>query len=221
MVVDTELLKKAPHFSGLSPDEIESIKEHVFERTAQDGDLISLEGEPADTMYFVVKGIVKVYRTSPGGRDQILYFVRPGDSFNEVSVLDGGPNLGNAQAIGKVVLYGITSRDLEVIISSYPKVAMNLSRTLARQIRRLASLVEDLSFRNVMSRVAKILLEQTTDGSEAKPRLTQQDMASLAGTAREMVGRSLKSLEEEGAIRMERHRIIIRDQGLLSEIAGR
>ena len=208
MVVDTELLKKAPHFSGLSPEEIESIKNHVFERTAQDGDLISLEGEPADTMYFVVQGIVKVYRTSSGGRDQILSFVRPGESFNEVSVLDGGPNLGNAQAIGQVVLYGITSRGLEAVVRNHPRVAMNLSRTLARQVRRLASLVEDLSFKNVMSRVAKILLEQAADGADVKPRLTQQDMASLAGTAREMVGRSLKTLEGEGAIRMERHRKI-------------
>ena len=80
------------------------------------------------------------------------------------------------------------------------------------------SLVEDLSFRHVIGRVAKILLEYAGDGAGPRPRLTQQDMAAMVGTAREVVGRSLKALEDEGAIRMERHRIVITDKEILKEM---
>ena len=84
----------------------------------------------------------------------------------------------------------------------------------------MVSLVEDLSFRNVTGRVAKILLEYAGDRDGDTPRLTQQEMAAMIGTAREMVGRSLKTLEDEGKIRLDRHRIIVTNQAALKETAG-
>ena len=90
----------------------------------------------------------------------------------------------------------------------------------SRGLRDLVALVEDLSFRQVTGRVAKILLEHAGDGTGPRSRLTQQEMAAMAGTAREVVGRSLKSLEDEGAIRLDRHRIVITDREALREMAG-
>lgn len=220
MVVQTELLKSIPYFSGLSTAELDSIKEHIFEKSTEGRDLILLEGEPADAMYFVVSGAVKVFKTSSEGKEQILSFIRPGESFNDVSVFDGGPNLSSVQAVGPVVLYGIRSSDLEVILRNHPQVSLNVNRVLSQQMRHMVSLVEDLSFKHVISRVAKILLEYSGNGTGPKPKLTQQEMAAMAGTAREMVGRSLKSLEDEGAIRLERQRIVITDKEALREIAG-
>ena len=221
MVVQTELLKSIPYFAGISVAELDSIKEHIFERNIESGDLILLEGEPADAMYFVVSGVVKVFKTSSEGKEQILSFIRPGESFNDVPVFDGGQNLGSVQAIGPVVLYGIRSSDVEVILRNHPQVSLNVTRVLSRQIRNMVSLVEDLSFKHVISRVAKILLEYSGDGTEPKPKLTQQEMAAIAGTAREMVGRSLKSLEDEGLIKLNRHRIVITDKDALREMAER
>jgi len=82
------------------------------------------------------------------------------------------------------------------------------------------SLVEDLSFKHVIDRLAKILLEYAGDGTGSRPRLTQQEMAAMAGTAREMIGRSLKTLEADGIIRLDRHRIVITDSEALKELAG-
>ena len=221
MAIDVELLKSIPYFSGLSPAELDSIKEFLFERTAGSGDLILLEGEPADAMYFVASGVVKTFKTSADGKEQILSFVRPGEPFNDVPVFDGGPNPASVQAIGPVVLYGIRNSDLEAILRDHPQVSLNVTRVLSQQVRHLVSLVEDLSFRHVIARVAKILLEYASDGKGPKPKLTQQEMAAMAGTAREMVGRSLKSLEDEGAIRLGRQRIVITDKKALQEIAER
>jgi CRP-like cAMP-binding protein len=221
MAVESEFLKSIPYFAGLSADELDAIKGHIFERSTESGDLILLEGEPADAMYFVVSGVVKIFKTSSEGKEQILSFIRPGESFNDVPLFDGGLNLGSVQAVGPVVLYGIRSGELEAILRNHPQVSLNVIRVLSQQIRQMVSLVEDLSFKNVISRVAKILLEYSGDGKEPKPKLTQQDMAAMAGTAREMIGRSLRSLEDEGLIKLDRHRIVITDKKALREMAER
>ncbi len=218
MAVRTELLESIPYFSGLSPAELGSVSRLLFEKTAERGELILLEGEPGEVLYFVASGVVKVFKTSAEGKEQILNLVRPGESFNDVAVFDGGANPASAQAMGEVVLYGILNSNLEVIIREHPQVALNVNKILAGRARHLTSLVEDLSFRHVIGRVAKILLDYAGDGAGPRPRLTQQEMAAMAGTAREVVGRSLKALEEEGAIRLDRHRIIITDKEALKEM---
>jgi len=115
---------------------------------------------------------------------------------------------------------------METLLREHPGIALNIIKVLAGKVRHFVSLVEDLSFRHVTGRVAKLLLEYATNGSEEgkgkgpRPRLTQQDMAAMVGTAREVVGRSLKALEEEGAIRMDRHRIAIVNREVLEERSG-
>lgn len=220
MSVDIEFLKAVHYFSGLDSAKLESIKGFFFERTAQRDEFILEEGEPGGALYLVVSGVVKVFLTSAEGKEQILRLIRPGESFNEVSVFDGAPNLASAVAMSPVLLYGIGKDDMERIMREHPGVALNVIMVLSERVRYFVSLVEDLSFRHVVARVAKILLEQSGVEAGLRPRLTQQEMAAMAGTAREMIGRSLKSLEEDGAIRLNRHRILITDKEALKEMAG-
>jgi len=218
MAVQLEFLKSIPYFSGLGLAELESIKELVFERTLERGEMVLLEGESAEGLYFVASGVVKVFKTSAEGKEQILSIVRPGESFNDVPIFDDGPNPASAQTMGPVLLYGIRKNNMGTILRDHPQIARNVIKVLAGRVRHLVSLVEDLSFRHVIGRVAKILLEHAGGGTAREPRLTQQEMAAMAGTAREVVGRTLKALEEEGAIKLDRHRIIIRDKKALQEI---
>ena len=218
MAVQLELLKRIPYFSSLSPADLDSIGKLTFEKTAERGEIILSEGEPAETLYFVASGALKLFKSSAEGKEQILSIVRPGESINDVSIFDGGPNPTSAQAMGPVVLYGIKKGNLDVILRKHTAIALNIIQVLASRLRQLMSLIEDLSFRHVIGRVAKILLEYAGDGTGPSPRLTQQEMAAMAGTAREMVGRSLKALEERGAIKLDRHRIMITNEKALKEI---
>ena len=218
MAVQLEFLKSILYFSDLGLAELESIRKLVFEKTADRAEMVLLEGEPAANLYFLALGVVKVFKTSAEGKEQILSIVRPGESFNDVPIFDGGPNPASAQAMGHVLLYGIKKNDMEAILGDHPQIALNVIKVLARRVRHLVSLVEDLSFKHVISRVAKILLEHIGGESGRGPRLTQQEMAAMAGTAREVVGRSLKALEEEGAIKLDRHRIIITDKEALQKV---
>lgn len=215
-----DLLKSIPYFSGLSAAELESIGKYTFETTVQKGAIVLLEGETSDKLYFVVSGVMKIFKTSADGKEQIMQIVRPGEPVNEVPIFDGGANPVSAQAMTPVVVYSIKKSDLEVVFREHPQIARNIIKVLAERIRSLMALIEDLSFKPVVSRVAKILLEQVSDDSGLHLRLTQQEMAALAGTAREMVGRSLKTLEETQAIRLDRHRIVITNKQVLREMAG-
>ncbi len=218
MAVQLEFLKGILYFSDLGLAELESIRKLVFEKTADRAEMVLLEGESAANLYFVASGVVKVFKTSAEGKEQILNIVRPGESFNDVPIFDGGPNPVSARAMGPILLYGIKKNDMEAILRNHPQIALNVIKVLASRVRHLVSLVEDLSFKHVIGRVAKILLEHAGSEIGRGPRLTQQEMAAMAGTAREVVGRSLKALEEEGAIKLDRHRIIITDKEALREI---
>lgn len=220
MAVELGFFKSVPYFAGMRPAELESVTKVSFEKAVARDEVILLEGEPADALYFVVSGVVKVFKTSEDGKEQIIRLVRPGESFNDVSVFDGGPNPASAQAMAPAVIRGITKNDLDAILGEHPHLALNVNRVLAGRIRDLMSLVEDLSFKNVAGRVAKILLEYAGNGADSPPRMTQREMAALAGTAREVIGRSLKALEQAGAIKVDRHRIVITDRGILQSMSG-
>ena len=120
MAIELEFLKSIPYFSGLSPTELDSIRKLIFEKTVERGEVILLEGETAEALYFVVSGVVKVFKTSAEGKEQILNIVRPGDSFNDVPSFDGDQNPASAQALVPVVLYGIRRNDLEIILRTHP-----------------------------------------------------------------------------------------------------
>ncbi len=218
MTVDLEFLKDSPYFAGLTPAQLQSVRDRVFERSFDRGEMVSLEGEVSATLYIVVSGVVKIFMTSADGKEQILSIVRPGESFNDVPAFDGGPNPAGARAMGPVLLYGISGDDMKAVLWEHPPIAINVVRTLASRVRHLISLVEDLSFKHVIGRVARILLENVAGEIGSGPRMTQQEMAAMAGTAREVVGRSLKSLEDRGAIRLDRHRIVITDEEALRRI---
>ncbi|HEY96121.1 MAG TPA: Crp/Fnr family transcriptional regulator [Dehalococcoidia bacterium] len=213
-----EFVCNIPYFDGLSESEHQSIKALAIERHYERGDIIIYEGDKATALYVVCSGAVKIFKTSLEGKEQILSIARPGDSFNDVGVFDEGLNPASAQAMGEAVIYELGRSELNVITQNHPIVAHNTIKVLAEQVRELVTLVEDLSFRHVIGRVAKILLEYAGTEVENGPRLTQQEMAAMAGSAREVVGRSLKTLEENGLIKLNRHKVIITDIHALREM---
>jgi CRP/FNR family transcriptional regulator len=218
MAVNREFLESIPYFKGLDGTELESISQFFSERRGERGEIIQLEGEPVEELYFVASGAIKVFKTSAEGKEQILSIVRPGEAFNDIAIFDSGPSPVSAQAMSPVTLYRIGRSELHTLLHQQPRLALNTTRVLAERTRQLMSLVEDLSFRHVIGRVAKVLLENAGNGTTPGTRLTQQEMAAMVGSVREVVARSLKALEAEGVIRLERHRIRITDKKTLEAI---
>lgn len=217
-MLEPGLLRAIPYFSELSDEELNEVGQYFFEESYIRDEIIFLEGDEARNLYFVASGVVKTFKTSSDGKEQTIELAKPGDVLNEVAVFDGGPNPTSAQAITPVRLYKIEKSKMLAIISQRPVIALEVLRLMAAKMRRLTELVEDLSFRPVVGRVAKILLEQAR--APLVSRLSQREMAAMAGTAREMVSRSLKTLEDEGAIKMERNRVVILDPEALERRAA-
>ena len=219
MSVKAGFLNSIPYFSGLDLAEVESVKRFVFEKTANKDEFIVVEGEPVEALYFVISGATETVKISTEGKEHILHIVRPGESFNDVPIFDGGPNPASVQAMSLVFLYGISRTNMGIILREYPSVAFNVIKVLMQQVRYFVSLVEDLSFNHVIGRIAKLLLEYAGDKTGPGPKLSQQEMAAMVGTVREMASRSLRELEERGVIRMDRHRIVILDKKALEKVA--
>ncbi len=219
MTIIAETFRKWPFFSQLGEDELAKVASCVYERTFRRGEVILLEGEAPQAVYFIVHGQVRIYRLSSEGREQVLKRLGPGGAFNLVPVLDGGPNPASAMAWTDVTVCAIERGHFVRIVRQHPKVAMAVLADFAAKLRHMTALVEDLSLRTVGARLAKLLLTQAAEEEAAPRRMTQQEMAAQLGTVREVVGRALAELEREGLIRMERHRIVIVDRAGLKSRA--
>jgi len=220
MAIEIELLKTINYFTGLDNSEFESIQKYMTEKSANKGEIFLFEGEWSDYLYFLMAGLVKVYKTSPNGKEQILHIAPPGESLNDVSTFDGGTNQASMLAMTPVQLYAIRKDDLKTLLEEHPRIYINILKALAYRIRRDSNLVEELSSTQVLGRLAKLLLGKYA-GEEATVGLwlTQKDMASMIGTCREVVNRSLKIMEEKGAIRLGRHRVIVLKKDILADMA--
>lgn len=210
MPIEKEALRQIPLFARLGAEDLAQVAAITVERHYERGDLILLEGDTDGALHYVRSGLVKVFKTSVTGKEQVLRLITAGHTFNDVPALDGGPNPASAAALEPSVVYLIQRTALRQLIRTRPEVAGAVVQTLAEALRHLVALVEDLSLRHVTARIAKILLEQEAARADGPPyHLTQQEMAALAGTAREVVGRALKELEMAGAIQMRQGRAVI------------
>jgi CRP/FNR family transcriptional regulator len=222
MPIDVEMLRQIPLFAPLSAEELTHVAAMTVERHYERGDIILLEGDMGGALHYVCSGLVKVFKTSAGGKEQVLRLIAAGHTFNDVPALDGGPNPASAAAMEPSVVYVVRCADLQQLIITRPEVAQAVVQILASALRHLVTLVEDLSLRRVAARMAKILLEQETSFQKEQHiyHLTQQEMAGLAGTAREVVGRALKELEAAGAIEMRQGRAVVLSRERLRLLAS-
>jgi len=220
MTITVDDLGKLKYFTGVEMSRLAGITQLFAKKSFIKGQTIVSEGDAQPNLHFVNSGVVKMFKTSSEGKEQIIKIIRPGESFNDLTVFGSGNSPYSAQALGNTVIYWVHKHDLLPVMEKNWKIALNALEILGEQARALLTLVEDLSFKNVTGRVAKILLQNSNPGPDGYQRLTQYEMAAMAGTAREVVGRSLKALEENGTISLERHRIVIKDKEYLGRIAG-
>lgn len=212
-----DLLQRSPYFKGLSVNEFSVIERIALEEHFERDALVVSEGDENRKVYLVASGAIKIFGTSADGKEQIIAIARPGDSFNDVAAFDGGEAQATAQALTPLVVYAISGRALLERACQLGSLAANIISALGSRVRQLGELVSDLSFRPVAGRLARVLLTQL-DLPET-PYLTQRDLAAMAGTAREVVARALKGMEDEGLIKLERHRIEILNKKELENLA--
>jgi CRP-like cAMP-binding protein/biotin operon repressor len=221
-----ERLRREPLFQKLPEDDLEWLARVSRTQCLSPGEVLILEGDECRAMYIVDVGTVRLSKSSSSsaygfGREQTIRLMVPGDSFNEVPVFDDGPNPVTAEALDEVCVIAISKKDVQELVERSPEFAGLIIKIMSQRLRHMLAMIEDVSMRDVTGRVAKILLQVQHPtagvgaGVSTGRRLTQREIAEMAGTAREVVARALKKMERTGAVTIKRGNVQIIDSELL------
>jgi CRP/FNR family transcriptional regulator len=202
--------------AGLDDAALGDVAQMMVRCTYRPGEYIVREGERPLGLFFVLQGRVRLSRTAPDGREQVLAMAGRFETFNDVPLFDERPNLATVRAMSAVVCLLLPRAALLTLIDRHPMLARAALRDMAGQLRDLVILVEDLAFRSVRERMARQLLREASGGLA---EVTHQDLAERTGTVREIAGRVLRRLAQEGLVRLERGRVIVLDAEGLARIA--
>jgi CRP/FNR family transcriptional regulator len=214
-----DCLRTHIYFRTLSPDSLARLSQAAVQRIFAAGEVIFLEGDPPAGLWVIERGRVKVFKISPDGREHILRLLGPGESFNDASAFDGAPNPASAAALSGVIAWVLAADLVQGLLAADPDMALAVIRGLSARMRLLVQQIEDLALYAVPARLARFLLAQSETPSLQGPGITRVAIAAHLATTPETVSRALRMLEETGAIRFDRHRIVIVDIDLLREIA--
>lgn len=220
---DAALLRAFPLFADLPDAVIKSLDAMAILREHAAGTIIQLEGDPAEATYIVLRGQVKILRSSPSGREQVIHVATPGQNINLVPVLDGGLNPATVQALTNCAMLSFPFEPLRNLIRREPALAVALLTDLAARQRRLVGLIDELALHTVQGRLASLLITRAEAAERGipVPPMTQADMANHLGTVREMISRTLKTFEGLGLIELKQGAIVVKDRkGLEEKIEG-
>lgn len=202
-----ELLRQLPLFAGFSEVVLARLVGRCVVRSHAAGHVLFATGEPCRGLYIVESGRVRIYRTSPAGREQVLHTEGPGRPIAELPLFDGGAYPASAITEVESRLAFLPRADFEALYRENPDVAEAVIHTLGKRLRHLVHVTETLAFRDVAARLASFLAEfaeqrgtVTPDGTEILLDRTREELSFELGTARESVSRALKQLAENGVI---------------------
>ena len=215
------MMRRVEHFRRLPPSELQGILNAGQTRQYAADEVIFVEGEPCAGAYVLLAGQVQLCKYGPQGQVSIITLLEPVIMFNEVAALDGGPNPVTAVATQKTATWRVDPSAFIVILLRHPGLALGLLQVLARRNRLLTHLYEDLSFRPVLSRVAKHLLQLSQDGTRSIERRRHPNfqMSACISTVPEAFSRSLRLLREANLVCCAKREIIVVDPVALGWVA--
>ncbi len=182
------------------------------------GRLLLLEGDPCDDVHLVAEGLLRVRHLTPEGREHVVSYLGPGRLLNLVPALDDGAALGTVDALTDAATYAIPCALFREWVAQDAGLAAALARYLAGELRRVDAMLADMALHTVRARLARFLLTHA-ESNPAHHRWTQATIAANIGTVRDVVGRLLREMRQEGIIRRERGRLVIVDREALEREA--
>ncbi|MFD2670607.1 Crp/Fnr family transcriptional regulator [Marinicrinis sediminis] len=191
----------------------------------KEGSRLFWEDEPADKLFYIAKGHVKVTKMTDEGREMILYFLQEGDMFGEIGGLSEVNFSFSGEALVDSVVEVITLTDLEQMISGDGEFAVQfikwmgvLQRTTESKFRDLLLFGKTGALASTLIRLCNSYGKMTEEGIEIELKLTNTDLANIIGTARESVNRLLKEYKDKGVMTIDHGKIIVHDLAYLREI---
>lgn len=219
-------LKQTRLFGDLDPEALARLADRAIERTYKKGQLIFYQGDPAEALFVVIEGRIKVVVVNEEGDEMLLVTLQPVDVFGEVALIDGEPRSASAETLEPARLLVLTRTTFLEALKESPAMSESLLRSLGAVLRRLTEQAADLVFLDLHGRVAKLLVglaEKTQEGGngvELDLHLTQSDLASMVGGSRQSVNQILRSFERRGYVEMHGRKLILKAPDQLRKRAG-
>lgn len=215
-------LRRLPLFTDLSDEELRLFAAGVSRLEYAKGATIFAEGDSCNELLIVEVGAVKIVKSAPNGRQQLVGIERRGGSLAEVPVFDGGKYPASAEAADDVVVLRLPADTFRRICLQNPELSLKVFKVLAHRLRHVLGLVEDLSFATVRGRQIAHLLhladsfgQQTSRGVEFELSENNEELAARLGTVRELISRNLGRLHGAGLIEMKHRAVIIPNLAVL------
>jgi len=183
--------------------------------TRRRGEWIFVLGDPAELIYFVHKGRMKITAATEDGHEVLHEIIGPGEIFGDTSTILGIPRTTSAQALEKSLLYEMSRRDFESLLMMYPEISLRLLKSVGLRLKKAEAHLVSVVCNDVSQRVREALLGLIALESRARPdqpvriRIIQQDLASLVGASRQKTWQALKQLEDAGVLRLMYGSILI------------
>ena len=214
-------------FAELTETELQFLAERAVPRKYVRGEVVFSEGDPCTGLFVVESGHLRIFKSSPSGREQILTVEGPGSSVAELPVFDGGNYPASTAAQDDARVYFISKQDFHSLCLVHPQVALKVLKVVGVRLRKLVAIIEELSFTTVRSRLISVLVrlgkagKKTPAGIEIQLPPSNQELASQIGTVRELVSRNLSRLQAEELIVMDAKIVTIPDlRRLEAELEG-
>jgi len=218
----SQILAITPLFKGLSESQLDEISIIAIDRQYKRGQSIFMEGDEADGFYIVAEGQVKIFKTSLEGKEQILHIYGPGNPFGEVPVFSGSRFPANALALVKSRVLFLPRSAFVRLIAENPSLSMNMLGELSMRLREFTVQIENLSLKEVPSRLASyliVLAEEQGETDRVSLTISKGQLASLLGTIPETLSRIFAKMTAQDLIRVEGKEILMLDAIGLEELA--
>jgi len=222
-------LKNTQLFDDLSPDELEELSRITPYKRFAPGDIIYHMEDPADALYFIRDGMVKISMYFPNGKEMILALLGQYDIFGELLLLPSERRPNQAEAVMDTTLIVLPEDVFQSLLSQQPKIAMKFIKVMSTRLWQAQSWFAEVGAFDAPGRLANLLLRLANDfgapgdrGTVIDLNLTQQDLAKMIGATRETVSHCLARLLEYGAVRRRRAPIAVdmqRLQDFLDEVS--
>ncbi len=222
MVEVIERIAKIPLFEGLPEVQLKDLASIAIKKTFNRGQTIFTEGDPGSGFYVTISGIVKIFKTSPDGKEQILHIFGPNEPFGEVPVFEGRNFPAHAVALEESRCMFFPRNSFMDLIKNNPSLAVNMIAILSRRLRMFTTLVDALSLKEVPARLASHLLflsDRDAGADELRLDIPKGELAHLLGTIPETLSRILAKMIKQELIKTDGPLIRIRDREGLIEIA--
>lgn len=222
-----ELLRRCPLFAGLKEEDLKRIRAIASLKQVKKKEILFSDGEEARGFYVTLSGRLKLFKVSPEGKEQILHIVSAPDAFAEAALFLEGTYPAFAEAMTDCQLLYFPKRDFIQLIEKNPQLSINMIVTVSHYLKRFASLIEELSLKEVSSRIAKYLVDLSMKASkegkspkEVELDLSKTQLALKLGTISETLSRTLAKMKAKRIIDVKRNKIIILNREALEELAS-